>query len=283
MYHLIMHLEHIFCSLLVNSTIIPTCIVKIYGLYRCKLAGELFRSKAMASSISPNRIIACYLNKGDTFIDIGAANGEMMCVAAGRIEREGSIVAFEPRPDAILRLKAMVSRLHFYPKVLIENKLVGSENGVKNLFIDVKHPTSSSIFKEWIDNRSSSTNIEIIETEIVTINRWAEENPSYAAADMIKIDVEGAEYEVIAGAIDLLKSVQPLLLIEISATWRGKHPEYFSKMIQNLASINYSIYSIKFEKLNLDGISDVENDFIFININNKRHREFVKIYGNEYR
>jgi FkbM family methyltransferase len=280
MYQIIIKLEHILCSLIVNSTIIPNWIAKIYGLYRCKLAGKLFQSSVMSSSKSPNRIIACYLNEGDTYIDIGAANGEMMCVAAGRIGRRGAIVAFEPRPDAILGLKAMVSRLHFIPNVLIENKLVGSENGVKNLFIDVKHPTSSSIFKEWIENRSRNTKIDIIETKIMTLNRWAKENPSYAVADMIKIDVEGAEYEVIAGALDLLQNWRPLLLIEISSVWRKKQPDYFLKIIEDLASINYSIYSINCKKLNLKNINDNENDFIFINDDNKRQRKFVEIQGN---
>jgi FkbM family methyltransferase len=276
MYQRLLKLEHILCSLLINEKIIPKWIVKKYGFYRCKLAGIIFRSKIMASSVSPNRIIACYLNKGDTYIDIGAANGEMMCVAAGRIEKEGQIVAFEPRPEAILNLQAMVTRLHFYPNVVIENKLVGSENSLKKLYIDVEHPTSSSIFREWVENRSNSTQIQIIETQIVTLNSWGDENPYYADADMIKIDVEGAEHEVIAGALNLLKNGRPILLIEIGATWRKRQSEYFLNMIQNLASINYSIYSIKCHKLNLNSINESENDFIFINNNNKRHRDFIE-------
>lgn len=58
----------------------------------------------------------------------------------------------------------------------------------------------------------------------ISLDRWSETNRT---PDVIKIDVEGAEFDVIRGMGDLLRTVRPLVFVEV-------HPQHLSRPTDSL-------------------------------------------------
>ena len=83
-----------------------------------------------------------------------------------------------------------------------------------------------------------SENSEYI--KIVTLDAWRETNLDSKIA-FIKIDVEGAELDVLRGGENNLKNDRPILMIELNKTTMELAGWGLQQLIQFLKSVNYSI------------------------------------------
>ena len=83
-----------------------------------------------------------------------------------------------------------------------------------------------------------SENSEYI--KIVTLDAWRETNLDSKIA-FIKIDVEGAELDVLRGGENTLKNDKPILMIELNKTTMELAGWGLQQLIQFLKSVNYSI------------------------------------------
>jgi FkbM family methyltransferase len=92
--------------------------------------------------------------------------------------------------------------------------------------------------------------------------------------DLIKIDVEGFEFEVVQGGLELIESSKPTIVIELLRKWMkpfGKQPQ---DVINLLKPLGYEVFSIGSSHLTLITVIDestIENNFIFIHPDNSKH------------
>ncbi|MEA4840949.1 MAG: FkbM family methyltransferase [Bacteroidales bacterium] len=111
---------------------------------------------------------------------------------------------------------------------------------------------------------------------------------------MIKIDVEGAELEVIKGMIETIKEHRPLITCEVldyydSNLSSGKLQDKANKLYDLIRSLDYDVYAIKQSNsnLNFEKLSEIKlnlwtpeslksNDYLFIPANNK----YIYLKGN---
>jgi FkbM family methyltransferase len=140
------------------------------------------------------------LEPGDVFLDVGANCGLFTVVAARCVGPTGHVFAFEPSPreSRFLRRNIDANRL---TNVSVVERAVGDVSGVRKLAISrdgglnsfavTSHPEQR--VEEWIDV-SVTTLDEFVQGQGIESGRIA----------LIKIDVEGAEHLVLAGARELL-------------------------------------------------------------------------------
>lgn len=140
------------------------------------------------------------IGEGDTVLDVGANAGWYTTLFSKQIGDSGKVYAIEPVPDTFKALKRTVEINHCTENVLLFNKLCGEneEPGTIFQFPDL-HPGLSSA--RPIGNEKT------VEHRIDTItidNLVARENIKSVA--MLKIDVEGAELQVLRGALKSLRA-----------------------------------------------------------------------------
>ena len=178
------------------------------------------------------------LHPGDVAVDVGANIGYMPSLFAARVGREGHVEAFEPHPRIFARLRENVSHfgLQAAPARLgLHECALGSHDGTAQLF-------ESSIFSL---NEGAST----LATTRETVSR--EQPPGFevqvARLDsvitdchitLLKVDVEGFEGEVFAGAHQLLASGQ------ISNIVYEAHDCERSQLHGLLSGYGYAIFGI---------------------------------------
>jgi len=141
---------------------------------------------------------------GDVCYDIGAFRGYMAGVFA--LAGASKVYAFEPMPKnqcTILKVVAMNPRL---PLVLVP-KAVADRVGEQVLEIHRDHSMSR------LGSVSSSGDGELITVQTTTVDGTAKETGKWPT--LLKIDVEGAEEEVLNGAKETLKKSVRAVFIEI--------------------------------------------------------------------
>ncbi|MEM2002304.1 MAG: FkbM family methyltransferase [Candidatus Methanomethylicaceae archaeon] len=143
-----------------------------------------------------------YLEPGDVVFDVGAHVGLFSIMCAKHVAPTGIVVAFEPVPRFITKLK--------------RNLVLNEVTNVR--VVPCALSDRRGEFEMYLDHDASSLFIRTGRKELVSVNtldEFLEEHPELRAVKLIKLDVEGAELPVLKGSCETIKKVRPILLIEL--------------------------------------------------------------------
>lgn len=162
-------------------------------------AGEFFEQNDILAESDK------YLNKNSIVLDIGANIGNHT-LYWNKISKVKKVYAFEPVDDTYKILQKNIELNEVIPNSISINHIwlgdrIGkaSVNGVYNL----QNIGGTSIKMD--DNGNFN---------VTTLDTFIEENFTENKIDLIKIDVEGFEYQVLVGAKDTLTKYNPIIIIE---------------------------------------------------------------------
>jgi FkbM family methyltransferase len=138
-------------------------------------------------------------------IDIGCYRGEILRHMI-RLSPRGAIFGFEPTPYHHDFLKKR------FPQAQIFQMALGQEKGFAKFYFNPEYPARSGLAAE--EEGDHNKTLEAIEVRVDKLDNII---PGQLMVDFIKIDVEGAEYEVISGAKEMISRSHPLIIFEHSA------------------------------------------------------------------
>ncbi len=144
----------------------------------------------------------------DVVYDIGANIGYFTMLAARRVGRGGQVYAFEP----VARNAAAIgrsARLNGFDGVTVFEKAVGATAGMAELNI-ARHIGGAMLASIGAppDRRGS------VEVEVVVIDDFIHDR-RLRPPTLVKIDVEGAELDVLRGMVRTLRVHGPVLIVEL--------------------------------------------------------------------
>jgi FkbM family methyltransferase len=149
-----------------------------------------------------------YPKKGDTVIDIGAAFGLYTIIASKRVGANGKVIAIEAHPGNYEMLNRNI-KLNGLTNVIPLNYAVYSRE------TKVKIYSNYTIMSERM--REEQVKEKFVEVNADTLDSILQQNGiRQEQINWIKIDVEGAEFEVLKGAHNTLSNSKDIALyIEI--------------------------------------------------------------------
>jgi FkbM family methyltransferase len=180
------------------------------------------------------------------FIDVGANIGLYTVMMARKLDRDSTVLAFEPDRSNFEILKVNV-HLNGTDNVILHNLGLWLEEGELPLFADPKNPVlkSSLTLKPTQKLHGQVAQVDtldhIMETGDVQCN-------------LIKIDVEGAEVEVLKGAIQTLRRYKPDVIFEC---WTE---EELGAIEQLLMPMGYVISSTQQEAYYLASVHEIQTN-----------------------
>ncbi len=185
--------------------------------------------------------IARSLKPGQVAIDIGANIGCHTLVMASAVGQGGMVLAFEPNPRILLRLQANL-RLNRFDHVKALSTALGDKPGNASIFIpsELDHNQGvASMHKANLGGACQEIPIEVrlLDDVVRELN--------LQRVDLIKMDVEGHEWQVLLGAKQTLLRFKPVLLFEFSnRQWNngGFAPEQVEEWLTNLG---YELYVLR--------------------------------------
>jgi FkbM family methyltransferase len=151
-------------------------------------------------------LIERLLIPGDVFVDVGAHLGLLSLAAARAMQGSGKIIAFEPFPETRKLMERSFWINGFAQMLQLHEAAVSSRNGSSRLFLG-EASGHHSIFA--LDTTASKNSREI-EVRMLTLDSVLAREE---AVTLIKIDAEGAELDVVAGATATLQRHHDAALI----------------------------------------------------------------------
>jgi FkbM family methyltransferase len=161
------------------------------------------------------RFIQSFLRPGDCMIDLGANAGYLSAIALDRIGKTGRLIAVEAAPAHHEELQ-WLARLNPEHRVLIEHCAAGDQDGEITLFLNAHRGWHSTVRNFSASMSPQTAEVRVPMRSLDTLVR-REGLVQRDAIRLIKIDVEGAERSVIAGASELLEArAAQALIVEVT-------------------------------------------------------------------
>jgi len=143
------------------------------------------------------------VEKGDTVIDIGGHIG-IFSIYAAHLSETGKVYAFEPFIENFKRLEEH-KKINHKENLFAFNKGVAETDGKQTLFLSPDKNTGGHSMH--LKNQSQRK----VEIETINLIRFCDEN-KIEKIDFLKLDCEGAEFDILKGSEAILQRVKKIIL-----------------------------------------------------------------------
>ena len=222
------------------------------------------------------QIYSKIISKGDQVIDIGAHSGRHTKPMVSLVGNEGNIYAFEPNPGPRKNLEHNVFEA-INNGVVCTFPYALSDVIEKTQFIVADdRPEESGLLERQYNGPTTTSEIDV---EVITLDSISErigDNIKF-----IKIDVEGAEFNVLRGAYNTIQKNMPFIAFEFGECSYKPYKIQPGDVYDYLTQLNYKVYSILGNQLDRQQFimdSKVQNYWDYIACPNKETKLLESIF-----
>ena len=184
---------------------------------------------------STNKVLREYVNPGSVVVEAGANNGSETVLLGRLVEEQGKVFAFEPVPSVLAPLRKNIDLNELGAAVAVQDVALGAEEREV-----VMHLMSAEVYNQGMSSTNpfpeASNQITVRQT---TLDRWAEAN-DIQRLDLIKMDIQGGEYDLLCGGEATIRRFKPYIFCE--ADTLGAHT--LDELHGKLAELGYAVWRI---------------------------------------
>jgi FkbM family methyltransferase len=184
--------------------------------------------------------------KGKTVYDIGAYIGILTIFFGKSVSNSGRVIAFEPNLDNCLEIKKSIE-LNDLHNVDLLNIGIADTTGNAELAIRHNRTATGSMNSEIQTKILSEHHSKLLKVSIDTIDHCIVAN-RLSPPDLIKIDIEGMEYNALKGSDQTIKQYSPEMCIEIHGADKSLKIANIKNIIRLLHSYGYEVFHIESKK-----------------------------------
>lgn len=173
------------------------------------------------------------ISPSDAFVDVGAHIGSWSLYFALRGHH---VHAFEAHPELAGFVHDGAALNHVSDRVSVEACAIGDHDG-SVIWRNPMNSESGGGGSIVCDYRGTA--VDHLTVPMRTLDSFGFEHFGSRRVGLLKIDVEGAESLVLAGAGGLLRQHNPILLFEAWENWRGTGESPNEKLFALLKELNY--------------------------------------------
>jgi len=185
--------------------------------------------------------------EGKVVYDIGAHKGIYTLFFCKKVGLKGWVYSFEPNPKNTNLIKEHL-QINGFSNVTIYSFALGDEEIEVNLQIPFIDDSRASIVKEKYSMINQNEKCNYIRVKVYPIDDVIKKN-NLKIPDFLKIDVEGAEYDVLKGALNIIKNNKPDIYLEIHGKGKEDWVSNARRIIEFLTRNGYKIKGILNEQI----------------------------------
>jgi FkbM family methyltransferase len=179
----------------------------------------------------PLKLLTNLAQKADTVFDVGANVGVISVMLARKMKPGSVIHAFEPAPISYKYMADSARVQQGKARIIPHNYAISNGNG-KLHFTNDNHSCTNHI--------SDGPGLNTIAVEAVTLDWFCDTNK--LAPQVIKVDVEGAEYWALEGMLQVLKHNNVQVLMEIHQGFLMDHKIDGAMFANVINGIGYKVF-----------------------------------------
>lgn len=186
------------------------------------------------------RVFERSIKEGMSILDIGAHVGYYSLLSAKLSGPTGKVFSFEPDPDNYSLLIRNI-KANSYNTITPINKGVASASGKRTLYLSRLDNGRHSVYlQDSLQNGSVSITTTTMDDFFGALN--------WPTVDFVKIDVEGAELEVLNGMTGLLERCPKIkIIMELNPQLLKQGNTEPISLVQRLQSLGFSLKQISSE------------------------------------
>jgi FkbM family methyltransferase len=169
---------------------------------------------------------------GMTVIEAGAAGGIHTWVLSRSVGSTGVVHSFEPRPEAVRNLRRL-QRLAGWRNVRVHGAALGAAPERATITIP-RVATRAQVGPANVPGRS-------IEIDVTTVDRVVERF-GLGRVDLLRVDVEGHEWDLFDGAERTLGRFRPPVVCEIEDRHLARHGRTAQSVLDRFAAQGYAAH-----------------------------------------
>jgi FkbM family methyltransferase len=149
-----------------------------------------------------------YVEPGDVVVDVGANYGYTTTYFANEVGPDGYVLSLEPEPQTRRLLEHNVSSCG-YANVSIVPAAAGERAGSLTFWRSATNFANHSLNRSLVPNVRDSVEVDVVTVDELCATRLGDRLPT-----VLKVDVEGWEWEVVQGARQVLEQARPAIWLE---------------------------------------------------------------------
>lgn len=175
--------------------------------------------------------LQAYVPEGACVIDVGANVGFFTLRFAHWVGPQGRVIAIEPEDVNFVELTRRISAQTLSDRITIHHAAADRTKGEARLVVNKDHPGDHQLGDDGIP------------VHTVTLDGLLASEDRAPA--LIKIDVQGAEMRVLAGAETVLNLYRPVLFIEVDPGALGRFGTSTDALLAFLARLGYAPHALE--------------------------------------
>jgi FkbM family methyltransferase len=197
------------------------------------------------------KLFAQNIKKGMICFDIGANIGYYTLLESRIVGDEGRIIAIEPSPINFKQLQKNIKNENAN-NVELYQLAGGDKNGTIQFLLDPHSNLSRIISKE----ESKKAVGEIVEVPVKKLDSFLDES-SIKKLDLIRMDVEGYEFNILEGMKNSIKKFRPMIQMEVHTRLLGF--EKTKTLLEWLMNEKYEIVYYITRQLDCTTVGDMKD------------------------
>ena len=177
------------------------------------------------------QLLTKHLKRNQTVLDIGANKGSYL-PSLSRAVSHGQVYAFEPQPSLAAYLTT-ICKMTQLANVTVEPLACSDITSKRTLYIPGDKETSPGASLESIVTASEHTTSVLVQS--ITLDEYFENKGHDIGA--MKLDVEGHEFKVLQGSLNIIKKYAPLIICECEQ--RHQTDKTVSEIVNFVSSLHY--------------------------------------------
>ena len=199
---------------------------------------DTFLLQGAFSEPAETAVVNELVKPGMIAIDIGANRGWYALLFSKLVGTQGRVYALEPVPAMFRVLNQNLAINDFAGNVSTFQLAASDISGKAMMQVNTAEPEISRLVPTGGESLNADASVDA-----VTLDAFAESH-KLGRIDFIKVDVEGAEEKVLAGARGILERWQPLLLIEAIDRNLRRYGSSASQLFDTLRNQGYRCFSV---------------------------------------
>jgi FkbM family methyltransferase len=205
------------------------------------LRNDLGMAVFVGGGFEPNEfaLLDRVLQPGMTVLDGGANEGAYTLFLAARVGGQGRVMAVEPSPRELERLKANVVLNGMAQVTVVEAALAEQPGEVELLLAEPEHAGQNTLGGFIYPGLVTVGSLRVAATTIDALVKAQ----NLTTLDVVKLDLEGAELRALTGARETLPRWRPLLVFEAAQAALARQGGSLQDVLSLLADYGYKVLS----------------------------------------
>jgi len=184
------------------------------------------------------RTLFSLMRPNTTYFDVGANIG-LLSIPVLYQEPTSKVVSIEPSPNAAPFLRKTIQNSRYGDRWVLVEKAAGDTVG--ETFFSISSPALGAF--DGVKDTQRAKVIKEIKVPVTTLDHEWEilGNPKIS---VIKVDVEGAELEVLRGGLECIAKEKPYILVEWNLSNLNAYEYGAESLLVFAQSTNYCLFSI---------------------------------------